>query len=213
MRINAGRILILTGLAATACLAQQWEMGVAGGYGFYRNATVKNSTGSGKAGLNAGLSAGVFAGNDMYERLSGEMRYTYRVGKLHVSGGGQQADFNAETHVVNYDVLYHFADRGSRIRPFIAGGPGIKVYRGTGVEKAFQPANKFALLTKTQEVKALISAGAGVRVALSNLIQFRAEFRDYMTPVPKNVIAPAPGASIKGWLHDFVPSVGIGVTF
>jgi hypothetical protein len=213
MRITAGYLLVLTGLAATSCVAQEWELGAVGGFGFYRNATVKNSTGSGKAGFNSGLAAGLFAGNNMYERLGGEMRYMYRVGKLKVSGGGQQADFNGETHVVHYDLLYHFADRDSRFRPFVAGGGGIKVYRGTGVEKAFQPANKFALLTRTQEVNGLVSVGAGAKVALSGALQLRLEVRDFITPFPKEVIAPSPGASIKGWLHDLVPMVGIGVRF
>jgi hypothetical protein len=203
----------LTGLVATTCVAQEWEVGAVGGFGFYRNATVQNSTGSGKAGINSALAAGLFGGNNMYERLGGEMRYTYRAGKLKVAGGGQRADFNGESHAIHYDLLFHFADRRSRIRPFVAGGAGVKVYRGTGVEKAFQPANKFALLSKTQEVKGLISAGAGVKVALSDLFQLRLEVRDYITPFPKEVIAPAPGASIKGWLHDFVPMVGIGFTF
>jgi hypothetical protein len=213
MRITAVYLLALTGLAAT-CAAQEWELGAVGGFGFYRNATVKPPTGAdGEAGLKSGPAAGIFAGNNMYERLGGELRYTYRVGKLNVSGGGQEADFAGETHVVHYDLLYHFADRDARIRPFVAGGAGMKYYRGTGVERAFQPANRYALLSKTSEVKGLVSVGGGVKVGLSDALHLRLEVRDFITPFPREVIAPSPGSSIKGWLHDLVPMVGIGVRF
>ena len=213
MRFMARCVLTAYFLFATAAVAQDWELGVSGGLGFSRNPTVTNASGSGKAGFKYGLAAGAVAGNDMYERLSGEMHYLYRVSNLKVTGGGEQADFSGEAHLVHYDLLYHFADRDARVRPFLAGGGGIKVYRGTGGERAYQPANKFALLTRTQELKPLVSAGGGVKVALTESLHLRLEIRDYITPFPKEVVAPAPGARIKGWLHDFVPMAGIAVKF
>jgi hypothetical protein len=213
MRVIAHCVVVLVFLTASVAVAQEWEFGVAGGFGFSRNPTVTNSTGSGKAGLKPGLAAGAVAGNDLYERISGEMHYLYRASNLKVSGGGQVAGFGGESHLVHYDLLYHAADRGSRIRPFLAGGGGVRVYRGTGTERAYQPANKFAILTKTQELKPLISAGGGVKIALTDSIHLRVEVRDYMTPFPRNVVAPSPGARLKGWLHDFVPTIGIGVKF
>lgn len=207
------RILTIFFLLATLALAQQWELGVSGGLGYSRNPAVTTASGSGKAGFKYGLTAGAVAGHDMYERLSGEMRYLYRVSDLKVTGGGEQASFHGEAHLVHYDVLYHTADRDARVRPFLAGGGGLKVYRGTGGERAYQPASRFALLTRTQELKPLVSAGGGVKVAISESLHLRLEIRDYITPFPKEVVAPAPGARIKGWLHDFVPSVGISVKF
>ena len=201
-------------LAGTALLAQQWELGVSGGIGLAKNPTVTTATGAtGTAGFKPGLAATALFGNDMYDRLSGEMRYTYRVNNLKVSGGGQEAGFNGEAHLVHYDLLWHFADRGAKLRPFLAGGGGMKIYRGTGTESAYQPASKFALLTKTQESKPLVTAGGGVKYALTESLHLRIEVRDYITPFPKTVVAPAPGAKIKGWLHDFTPMVGIGVKF
>jgi len=41
----------------------------------------------------------------------------------------------------------------------------------------------------------------------------RAEFRDYITPLPKLVITPVPGAKVGGWVHDFTPLGGIGFSF
>jgi hypothetical protein len=174
---------------------------------------VTSGSASGKAGFKYGLAAGAVAGHDMYERLSGEFHYLYRVSDLKVTGGGQEAEFNGESHIIHYDLVYHTAGRGERIRPFVAGGAGLKVYRGTGAERAYQPASAFALLTRTQELKPMVSAGGGVKAALTERLQLRVEIRDYITPFPKVVVAPAPGARIKGWLHDFVPTVGISVRF
>jgi hypothetical protein len=214
MRIIAHYVVMLVFLTASVAVAQEWELGVAGGFGFTRNPAVTNTLGSGNAGLKNGFTAGVVAGNDMYDRLSGEFHYLYRVSELKVSGGGQEAGFSGESHLVHYDLVYHLADRGDRrIRPFIAGGGGVRVYRGTDVERSYQPANKFALLTKTQETKPLVSAGGGVKITLTDSLHLRVEARDYMTPFPKQVIAPSPGSRIKGWLHDIVPTVGIGVSF
>jgi len=214
MRIALACIaLMLVALTASDCLAQEWSLGVMGGFGYSRDLTVTNSTGSGKVGLKPGLAVGAYGGNDMYERWSGEMRYLYRVSNLKVSGGGQEAGFSGETHVIHYDVLYHTADRDAKVRPFVAGGGGVKVFRGTGIERAFQPASKFALLTKGQEVLGMVSVGAGAKVTISDLMHLRVEFRDYISPFPTEIITPAPGAKIKGWLHDFVPTVGIGFQF
>jgi hypothetical protein len=41
----------------------------------------------------------------------------------------------------------------------------------------------------------------------------RIDVRDYATPVPTNLIAARRGATVHGWLHDFVPMVGIGFQF
>jgi hypothetical protein len=38
----------------------------------------------------------------------------------------------------------------------------------------------------------------------------RAEFRDYITAFPKEVIAPPAGTKYGLLLHDFVPMVGLG---
>jgi len=52
-----------------------------------------------------------------------------------------------------------------------------------------------------------------VKLSLGGPVLLRLEFRDYITPFPREVITPAMGAEIKGWLHDFVPTVGFGFKF
>lgn len=213
MRLIAKCFLMLLWLGWALACAQEWELGAHGGFGYSWNPSVTSSAGSGKAGLKYGPAAGVVAGHNMYQRLGGEMHYVYRSGNLKVTGAGQEAGFGGESHIVHYDLVYHATDRDARIRPFLAGGAGMRYYRGTGTEAAYQPAARFALLTKTQEIKGLVSVGGGVKVAMSDSVFLRLEVRDYITPFPREVIAPAPGAKLKGWLHDFVPMVGVGVRF
>jgi opacity protein-like surface antigen len=214
MRLKSVLTLALLGLPAASVLAQEWETGISGGFGFARNLTVTSSqSGAGKAGFKSGAVFSAVAGNNMYERISGELRYTYHLSDLKVTGGGQAAGFKGEAHSMHYDLVLHATEIGARFRPFVAGGGGVKLYRGTGAETSYQPAYRFALLTKTQELQPLISVGGGVKIALSDTLSLRAEFRDYITPFPTEVVAPSPGAKLEGWLHDFVPMVGLSFNF
>ena len=87
------------------------------------------------------------------------------------------------------------------------------MFTGTGKEQEFQPLSNVALLTKTSEVKPLVSVGGGVKFSLSPAVQLRLEAHDFLTPFPKSVIAPAPGSTIGGWLQDFVVMAGLSFTF
>ena len=57
------------------------------------------------------------------------------------------------------------------------------------------------------------SVGAGFKVAVSPKLGLRFEVHDFITPFPKQVIAPAPGATIGSFLNDFVVMGGISFTF
>ena len=72
---------------------------------------------------------------------------------------------------------------------------------------------RFAALTRTSEFVPLLSLGGGVRIRIGNNAFLRFDFRDYVTPFPTKVIAPAPGAAVSGWLHDLTPMVGISAFF
>ena len=111
-------------------------MGSRGGVGgsFYTTQDFKNAAGAAKAGLSDGLAASFWLGNNSSSLIGGELRYDYENSDLHLSSGGTSASFGAQTHAFHYDFLLHFAPRGSRIRPFVAAGGGVKLYRGTGTE-------------------------------------------------------------------------------
>ena len=203
----------LTLVYSSAGMAQPWELGGVVGFGAYRNASATNATGSAQAGPATEIAAGIVIGEDRYRHLGGEFRYTFRDGDLRLKSGGQEAAMEGRAHAIHYDLLIHAAPKGSKLRPFAAVGGGVKVYQGTGKEAAFQPLSSFAFLTKTDQVEPLISFGGGVKYLVGKHAQLRADFRDYVTPTPNRLFAPAPGAKIHGWLHDFVPLVGVSYVF
>ena len=213
MRINKGLLFVFTlGLAATA-YAQEWEIGGVGGAGFMNGLNVASDSASATTGFKSGAAFGAFAGSNLYPHLSGEIRYTYQMSDLKLSSGATEVGFTGVSHAVHYDLLYHPANRHAKVQPFVAVGAGIKLYRGTGKEQAYQPLSNFAFLTKTQDLRPLLTAGGGLKYRLTEHVIFRAEVRDYITPFPNKVITPAPGAKVSGWLQDFVPMVGLSFIF
>ena len=207
---------VITPLAlASACAAQerQWEVGGAAGFGIVRNATISNPSGSASAGVDNRFAAGVVFGQDLYQHLSGEVRYTFRDDDLVLKNGGSKVNMDGESHLVQYDMLFHATGKSSRIRPYAAAGAGIRWFLGTGQEYENQPLGTFALLTKTDEVKPLLSVGGGVKVRVRGRMDIRLDFRDYISPFPQKLFATAPGARIHGWLNDLVPFAGVSWLF
>lgn len=182
------------------------------GGSFFTSAGIKNSAATGDVSLANAIAASAWLGNNSGHLLGGELRYDYENTNLKLTSAGSRAQFGADTHAFHYDLLFHLTPGESRIRPFVSAGGGIKLYRGIGKESAFQPFSNLALLTKTTEVKPLISAGAGLKFALRRSLQLRVEVRDALTPFPKTVIAPAQGSKISGWLQDFIAMAGLTLT-
>jgi hypothetical protein len=195
------------------CFAQTWEAGGVAGGGFTNNLEVSNSIGSATTGLSNGFAFGAVVGHNLYPRISGELRYTYRFSDLRLSNGGQAATFKGLTHSVHYDILVHSRRRDARMQPFAAAGGGMRLFRGVGAESSYQPLSNFALLTQTQQWVPLVTFGGGIKYAVSPRILLRIEVRDYFSRFPTKVIAPAPGASVSGWLHDLVPMAGLTFVF
>lgn len=206
-------LVLAAGALAGPVFAQHWEVGGLAGGSFYTKKTVTSPAGTGDVGFKNSFAAGGLVGNDMYNYVGGELRYEYVRGPLMVKSGGTEATMSGEAHAIHYDFLIYATKRGSYIRPFVAAGGGVKYFRGTGADVVFQPLNRLALLTRTGEAKGLGSVGGGVKVKISEHLGLRVEFRDFITPFPKKVIAPSIGASISGGIiHDFVPMVGITYT-
>jgi|SRR5215467_12294319 hypothetical protein len=207
------RFVSLLMLAACACVAQSWEVGVAGGYSFYRDATISNPPLSARAGFQSGGVASVEVGEDVASHIGGELRYTFIDGNARLRFGGQEATLGSIAHAVHYDILLYGTSKESKIRPYVSAGGGIKVYRGNGSETAVQPLANFVFLTHANEVEGLFAAGAGVKLHVDEHWLVRVDFRYYLTPFPHKIFTAAPGASIHGWLHNFVPLAGIAWTF
>jgi hypothetical protein len=200
---------------ASLCMAQEheWEVGGDVGFGIVRNATIGDPSASSSAGIDNGFAPGAVIGQDLYAHLAGELRYTFRDDSLLLTSGGQKVNLGGDSHLVHYDLLFHALPRSSRFRPFAAAGGGIRLFRGTGNEEPSQPLSDFAILTRTQEVKPLISVGGGVKYTLTGHATLRVDFREYISPFPEKLFVTAPGAKIKGWLYDSVPLVGLSYVF
>jgi hypothetical protein len=194
---------------ASAAFSQNWQAGVAAGGGFARSLPVAGA----KADLTRAPVFGAFLGQDVSRYLGGEIRYTLRTGDLRLRAGSTKAVFRGQSHLVHYDVLVHATPPASPVRPFLAAGAGVRVTRGTGAESAYQPLMEYALLTRTRQVQPVISFGGGVKIRAGRRMVVRVELRDYASPFPGEVIAPAPGVHAGNWLHDVTPMIGLGGTF
>jgi hypothetical protein len=200
-------------LAAPAVLAQRGEVGGGAGGSFYTNNSVQGVGGTANAGHRPGFSAAGWIGHHASDRIGGEIRYMFQRNDLKVASGGTRVAFGGHSHAVHYDILVYSRTREDPVRPYVIVGGGVKGYFGTGTESAYQPLTNFAILTRTHHWQPLIAAGAGVKLAVGARGSLRVEFRDYITPFPKDVIAPGPGSKISGWVHNFAPLVGFSVTF
>ncbi|MCB1019659.1 MAG: outer membrane beta-barrel protein [Bryobacterales bacterium] len=193
---------------------KELEIGALGLISDYRAVTVSGPSGAtAKAGPGLGFSGGFVLGQSMGNRWGGEFRYLYFRNDLELSSAGQEATLGAQSHAIHYDVLYYLSDPDARIRPYVAGGGGVKYFQGTGTEDPFQPLSNLALLTKTSQAKPMGDVGVGVKIRIGSRAVFRVEVRDYVTAVPDKVIAAAPGAKMSGVLHQIAPLFGITWTF
>lgn len=207
------RLSILIAAAAGAGFAQQWEFGGVGGGSFLSNVNVSGPAGSAKAGFQPGGAFGVFFGQSMSPHIAGEVRYEFLQSNLQLSSGGSTAHFSGQAHAVHYDIILHTNRKDSKVQFFGAVGGGMKIFRGTGTEAAYQPLSQYGYFTKTQTVKAMASIGGGVTFQLTPRVFMRTEFRDFITAFPKELITPAPNAKYGSLLHDFVPMVGLDYVF
>ncbi len=207
MRLTSISILILA--AAAAASAQQWEFGALGGGQFLANVNASGAAGSATAGFATGPAFGVFLGNNLYRNLGGEIRYEFLDSPLKLTSGGQSAQFSGQTHALHYDITWRTSRKESQVQFFAALGGGMKLFRGTGAEAAYQPLSQFGYFTKTQQIEPMASVGGGLEYRLSKHLLLRAEVHDFISPFPKNVLAPAPGVKYGSILQNIVPMVGV----
>jgi hypothetical protein len=208
-RISVALTFILTPL----CLAQQWEVGAASGFGWTDSASIGNLGQSASAGLHPGAVLGGLLGDNMYNYIGGEVRYLFQWGAPRLQFQGTRADMSGYSNLLVYDLLIHIKDRDSRIRPFFAAGAGIKIYTGTGQLDLTQPLVRFALLAPGTQVEPAISVGFGLKYKVERHVMLRADFRTYMTPLPGDLFRTNIGSDIRGWVFDFVPQVGVSYIF
>jgi outer membrane protein W len=199
-------------LAPAAC-AQKWEFGGGAGESFYPANTVTNGAATASVDVATNIAGSLWLANSIGEHWGGEVRLDYSRGNLQLSSGGTQVAFGSEAYAMHYDFQYHFTRVSSRVRPYLAAGAGVKYYRGIGTEVAFQPLSQFALLTKTTELKPVLSVGGGLKFRITDHFGLRVEVHDFMTTIPENIIVPNAGSKISGWMQNIVPMAGISYLF
>jgi hypothetical protein len=194
-------------------MAQGWEIGAGVGYGAYRNGAIISPNGTAEAGIrNSRVFTGV-VNQDMSDRFSGEVRYIYHAGETFLASGSVRGSVTAQSHAVHYDILVHAAPRDRRLRPFVTGGIGAKLYETTGSTPSPQPLPRIAGLTNQSQWRPVYVFGGGVKLRVKEHLILRGDVRDYLTGFPDNLFAPAAGAVMHGLFHQITPMVGLGYSF
>lgn len=203
----------MAALLPVSATAQKWEVGAVGGGSFYTKADANRGNASAQASFAPGFGAGFVLGQDMGRYWGGEIRYTFQRNDAKLDGSGGKAEFGAQAHLIHYDFLLHLSPSGSKMRPYISFGAGIKHYRGSGTESVTQPLSEFAILTKSTDTTPMAVLGFGVKFKVGEKSVVRVEVKDNISPVPTKIITPNRGASLSGWLHNFTPMVGVSYVF
>jgi opacity protein-like surface antigen len=204
---------VLLLVCASVGVAEDFEVGGVFGYGFYRDGTIYAPGGTAQAGIRNRFAAGVVLGQDLYDYVSGEVRYVYHDGHPFIAGGGVKSDIQGQSQAVTYDVLFHLKNREHRLRPFLAAGAGIKGYVIAGPSPSPQALPGIGTLNTSDEWKFAGSVGGGVKYRLRTHLLLRADFRDYLTTFPKRQIMPAAGGTARGIFEQFTPMFGVSYTF
>ncbi len=207
------QLCILASFLAVPALAQDWEIGIATGYGEYRDGSVLSADGTVKAGFKNRFVVSAVITEDQSDHISGEFRYLYQDGDPFIRGQGTETRLQGQSHAFSYDVLVHFKPIESRIRPYVTAGVGGKLYIVRGPPNPDQPLSDIATLTTANDLKLLVVGGGGVKIRLHRHATLRADFLDYITPFPKNQIKPVPLATPRGIFNQFTPMVGISYVF
>jgi hypothetical protein len=200
-------------LLASACFAQPYEIGGTIGYGVYRNGTIFGPGASVEAGIRNRFAAGFVVGEDLYQHFSGEIRYLYQDGHPFLATSGVKSDMQGQSHAFHYDLLFHPTPRDRRLRPFLAGGVGVKGYVVAGPAPNPQAVPKIASLVTQDEWKFLVTVGGGVKYRLYKNVVVRGDFLDYLTAFPRRQILPAANNTARGIFQQFTPMFGVSYSF
>lgn len=202
------RSLLLLVVVASGAFAQTWQATASVGFGKYHYVGLQGPDGSGEAGIGARYVLDAAIGRALGQHFALEGAWTFQDGDFEIKSGGQKTAFDAHANSFHGDLFYYFRGRNARLRPFVDGGVGVKVYQGIETVRP-RPLADFGAFAHATDDRALLIVGGGVDWRLTGRWAIRAGIREFATPFPSSVIVPAPGVSVGGWLHDVVATVGI----
>ncbi len=196
------------GLTALPLAAQDWSATAFGGFWFYHPVGLTASFGSASAAPGPRIVLGAMVGHALGDHFAVEGGWTYQDGDFQLVSGATKTAFDADADSFHADLLYYLRPRSSRLRPYFVAGTGAKLYHGTETPSP-RPLEQFAVFHDGFVAEPLITYGGGVEWAFTRHWALRVDLRDYTTPFPTGSITPSPGVTVGGWLHDFVPTVGV----
>jgi hypothetical protein len=169
---------------------------------------------SAETGFLSRATIGVVFAENHYHHWGGEIRWLYQ-------GGGPQIQLNHATtsmrgysNLVTYDFVVYPVGRESGVRPYFAGGAGVKAYTASDFGFVSQlPTAGLAVLRPVTQAEPVISVGGGLKYTMAKHAQFRVDFRIYFTPTPNDVIRATGPSVIHGWLYELVPAAGLSYVF
>ena len=195
---------LLLGSALTA-FAQVGELALSMGAALLRNENLGSAVGATDTGAAATFNANAKADFRFALRFTvnnkkffgHEGGYAYNHANLAFDTTPAQ-EVGMPIHQGFYNFLAYATPEGSKVRPFAAGGghfstfypPGASVFSGNGV-------TKFGL-----------NYGGGIKVKVSEVWLIRMDVRDYFQGKPDLGLQ-----NVKGWLHLWEASAGLGFTF
>lgn len=200
-------------LLSPLCFAQDWELGAAAGDGAYKGGSVYSANGTAQAGILNRFAAGAVLGQDLYNYISGEVRYLYQDGHPYLKYNGARTDIQGSSQAITYDTLFHFTPRGAKWRPFLAAGLGAKDYLTAGPAPYPQAIPNIATLNNVNQWKFVVSLGGGVKYRVAPHVLLRLDFRDYITTFPSALIQPAAHNTARGVFEQFTPLFGVSYLF
>ncbi|HLH38882.1 MAG TPA: outer membrane beta-barrel protein [Bryobacteraceae bacterium] len=204
---------LLPTLACAVFAQDRYEIGADIGYGWYRDGTIYGAGVSAQAGIRNRFAAGIDLGWEFSDYVSAQFSYLYHDGHPFLQTPSTKVDIQGNSDALTIEGLFHFARRGRRLRPFVAGGAGAKEYVIAGPEPFPQPLPQIASLTENDVWKVVYSVGGGVTYLLRPHLLLRGEFRDYLTTFDRQEIVPAPHNTARGIFEQFTPLFGVSYTF
>jgi hypothetical protein len=217
--------------SSIACMAQEWEIGAGGGYGWPLNSSVTPAGIPVRSGQAPRAAFSIFSAENPYNYLGGEFQYAFRQGGTEIKSNGFTETASGYSNILVYNLTVHMTPFQSKIRPFVAAGTGIKIYTNTDFCRPFvaagtginiytntdfcvpQPLAGVVLLRRGTQVEPVVSFNGGVKYMLPHHVQLRLDLRVYTSPAPDELIRPIAPARIRGWIYDLMPMAGIAYMF
>lgn len=164
------RLSVAAALCAVPAFAQIWETGATAGFGFYRDATLSGTTGTGRAGFGPRFALGAVAGKSLGEHFGIAGRYTFQDGDLEIISHGAEANLDGDASAFLGEFVFSPLRRDAFLRPFAAAGAGVKIYRGTQDVPPSEPLMNLALLHHATQTVSLLAYGVRLQGWLHDFV-------------------------------------------